>query len=195
MPRKPLIRQAQYPYHIVNRSRNKEWYQLDMPRMWAIFLNALERAQKKYPVNIHAFVLMENHYHLVLTTPQSDIDKFMMVFAKRFSDQVRFYSDRINQIFGGRYRWSIVDNQTYYKNILRYVFQNPVRSGLSTRCENYLFSSLLLRSPQVQLTPLCNYSNKSFLTFINLERQLIDERPFISKGLQKPIFKLKQVQR
>ena len=87
---------------------------------------------------------MSNHYHLIITTPNEDIDKFMYELNKSISLLVRLESSRINQIFGGRYKWSIIDNRSYLYNVLRYVYQNPVRAGLAKRCEHYPYSSLLV---------------------------------------------------
>jgi putative transposase len=192
MPRRALVRQNEFPYHVYNRTRNKEWYQLSMPTMWHIGMTSLAAAQKKYKVKVHAFVLMQNHYHLLISTTENNIDMFMAKFSKMFSDKVRYHSNRINQIFGGRYKWSIVENQNYYKNILRYVFANPVRAGLSTTCESYSFSTLLLsKYKEMQISPLCDYRSALFSSYINSVKSDL-ELDLIKNGLRNGVFKIAQ---
>jgi putative transposase len=48
----------------------------------------------------------------------------------------------INQIFGGRYKWCLIQSQQYLSNCYRYVYQNPVRAGIVRRCEEYPFSTI-----------------------------------------------------
>jgi len=80
MPRKNLIRTNLYPYHVTIRSNNKEWFDLPREIVWKICLRAMVLANQKHPVRIQAFVLMANHYHLLIWTPQCNLDRFMSVF-------------------------------------------------------------------------------------------------------------------
>jgi len=142
MPRKNLIRSNIHPYHITIRSNNKDWFDLPMPEMWRICLGALKRAHEKHPAQIHAFVLMQNHYHLLITTPEGNIDKFMFETNYWISKTVRIRTKRLNHIFGQRYRWSLIESADYQLQALRYVYQNPLKKNLSPRCEDYPFSTL-----------------------------------------------------
>lgn len=189
MPRRRLIRQSEFPYHVYNRSRNKEWYQLDMQTMWKISQYSLKYALERYPVNLHAFVLMSNHYHMIVSTPNADIDKFMQIFGRMFSDRVRWKSDRINQIFGGRYQWTVVDRSNYHFNVIRYVFQNPLRAGHIVKCEDYPFSSLHPKSRNSFYKPLFNYWHPNYLKQIN-ELPEKKEELFIRNGLTGMTFKV-----
>ena len=74
MGRKNLIRQNEFPYHVTIRTCNKNWFLIPMYQMWDICYDCLKLSLEKIPVNIHSFVLMNNHYHLLLTTPDSNID-------------------------------------------------------------------------------------------------------------------------
>lgn len=142
MPRKPLIRCSRFPYHIVTRSRNKEWFPLEMPRVWQIALDALVIANKKHPVELISFVLMSNHYHMILRTPDENLDEFMYEFNKNFSLGFRRSAQVINQVFGSRYKWCLIQSQRYFMNCYRYVYQNPLRAGIVQKCEDYPYSTL-----------------------------------------------------
>lgn len=142
MPRRKLIRQNQFPYHVTTRTNNKDWFSIPIYEVWDICKFALIRAQKANPVIVHCFVLMGNHYHLLITTPESDIDKFMFYFNKGLSDLINKRSGVINHKFSNRYSWSIVDNKNYLFNVYRYIYQNPVRAKITKDCFSYPYSSL-----------------------------------------------------
>lgn len=149
MPRKNLIRQDLYPYHVFSRSNNKDWFQIPLSLMWEICLSCLEYAQNREEAQLHCFVLMSNHYHLLLTTPQMNLDRFMQAFNRQLSKFINLQSGVINHKFANRYKWTIVSDQNYLHNIYRYIYQNPVRANLSNKCVDYPYSSLQLSRSQI----------------------------------------------
>lgn len=151
MPRKNLIRSQIHPYHVTTRSNNKEWFTLSMPQMWKICLDGLKRANERHPVKIHAFVLMQNHYHLMLTTPDANVDKFMYELNYHISRTVRIRTKRINHVFGQRYKWSLIETRGYHLNVIRYVYQNPLKKNLAIRCEDYPYSTLFYYVRKIDL--------------------------------------------
>ncbi|MDH5415359.1 MAG: transposase, partial [Flavobacteriaceae bacterium] len=125
MARKQLIRQNQYPYHVYIRSNNKDWFQIPMYRMWDICYECLVYANDKCPVEIHSFVLMANHYHMLITTPNEDLDKFMEFFNRRLSQKINSISEQKNHKFANGYKWTIINSQNYLYTVYRYIYQNP----------------------------------------------------------------------
>ena len=193
MPRKKLIRTNQFPYHICTRSNNKEWFKIPQLEVWQYALDALSYANTKCEVSFHSLVLMNNHYHLLISTPNSDIDTFMYYFNKGFADRLRVRSQTINRIFGGPYLWSLIMDSSYLFNVARYIFQNPVRAGIETRAENYSFSSLKYEFenfnfpvPIKQLFENSNCSAEMLAWYNTLPSHLEDS--FIRKGLRKASF-------
>ncbi len=190
MPRKPLIRNSIYPYHVTSRSNNKEWFDLPMPQVWEICQNALKHANSKYPVDIISFVLMSNHYHLLIKTPEENLDLFMYEFNKMISLSIRIKSDRINRIFGGRYKWCMIQSQKYFANCYRYVYQNPLRANLVEQCEDYPFSTLYYKHKNknfsVQLFDKLGFVDEYKTQWLN---QYIDERELtaVKRGLRNTI--------
>lgn len=142
MPRKNLIRSDQFPYHVTIRTNNKEWFDIPMSKVWKICKRSISLADEKVPVKIDAFVLMNNHYHLLVFTPDANLDLFMFHLNSEISRRIRRYTGRINRIFGDRYHWQLIQSDRRYKNVIRYVFQNPLREKLVERCEDYPYSSL-----------------------------------------------------
>ena len=142
MSRKPLIRTNLFPYHVTARTINKEWFEIPISEVWKISLFCLKKAHSKYPIELISFVLMGNHYHLLLKTPHSNLDKFMYEFNKNLAQMILKRSGRINRIFGDRYKWCLIRNQSYLYNCYRYIYQNPTRAKLVKECQNYPYSTL-----------------------------------------------------
>lgn len=141
MPRKLLIKTSDFPYHVTNRSNNKEFFYLPSPQLWQICLEVLTEVEKQFGCHLHAFVLMSNHYHLLISTPHSNIGDAMKYFHREIARQANREAGRINHFFGGRYKWSVISEEDYYWNSVKYIFRNPVSANLCQRVEEYPYSS------------------------------------------------------
>ncbi len=137
-----LIRTDIHPYHITSRSHDREFFPLPLKDVWEIMLSGLKEVSEDQKLAVHAFVLMGNHFHLLCHTPQSNIDQVMRVFLKKTSHEILRRASRESPLWGGRYKWSVIDNWTYYYQVYRYIYQNPVRVKLVERVEDYKFSTL-----------------------------------------------------
>ena len=162
MPRKKLIRCSDTSYYVTIKS-SSSWFYQPLRRFWKIACESLTKAEEKYPVSIHAFVLMSNHYHLVLDTPDSNIDKFMYEFNKNFSLALRKYSKKGEATFKSRYRWCLVEKK-YISLVLRYIAPT----------ENYTYKLIARDCIKNEISPLS-----------------ADERAVIENGLKKYILKIK----
>lgn len=141
MPRKPIIRSNEHYYHITARSNNKENFYIPRERLWTHFNYLLRELQGKFKLKVGAFVLMDNHFHLLILTPEEDVDKVMYSFMWHLSFHIRKESGRINRIFGSRYKGCVIKDEAHLFNVYKYIYRNPVRAGLCKRIENYPFSS------------------------------------------------------
>lgn len=142
MPRKPIIRSNDHYYHLVARSNNKDFFDLPLLAVWEIMTSKLGCLQKEFKLQISAFVLMDNHFHLLMLTPDEDIDRVMYFFMKNTTLAIQKYTARINKIFGGRYKGCIIENQNYLLAAYKYIYQNPIRAKLAGRAQDYIFSTL-----------------------------------------------------
>jgi putative transposase len=141
MPRARLIR-TPLPYHIYNRSNNREYFYLDLPSLWEVFLDCLRESATKYECNVHSFVMMANHYHLVVSTPELNIDETIQHFQTEVARKANQRAERINHFFGGRYKWTVVGGEEHYWSAVKYVYRNPVKAGICAKVEAYPYSSL-----------------------------------------------------
>lgn len=102
-------------------------------------------AELLHEIKIHSFMLMQNHFHLIVTTPQSNISEAMKRLLEMSSKRLTKSAGRINQTFGGRHFKSILQRDAYFQNCYKYVYYNPVKAGLVGRVESYPYSTLRWR--------------------------------------------------
>jgi len=192
MPRIPLIRTAEHPYHVTARTNNKEAFPIPLVGCWKIFEKLLAEVSGEKNLVIHAFVLMPNHFHMLVSTPRKNLDEGLHYLMTKSSKRINFCAERINRLYGGRYRWCLVNSEEYYANALRYVFQNPLRSRLAIKVQEYPWSSLVQRSPWIRN---CE-SHNGYIPESNAQRSLWlnkiygdDSAEFIRKALRRQIYK------
>ena len=194
MPRRPLIRSSIVPYHVTVRANNREWFQLPLESIWPVFLSYLARAREQFGIQIHAFVLMANHFHLLVTTPNEDLDIVMRYLLSESSRSINRSSGRINHLFGGPYKWSLITNSLYYLHALKYVYRNPIRAGVCKRVEDYKFSTVRKPhlpeiSPAVFDSVIPRVGGELDLGWLNLPYRS-EEEDCIRRGLYHCEFKL-----
>lgn len=197
MPRKSIIRSNEHYFHLVGRSNNKEYFDLPLEMVWKILTDQLAKLQKQFDLKIAAFVLMNNHFHLLLLTPNADIDWVMFYFMKDTTKIINKHSGRINRVYGSRYRGCLIDNYHYLLSAYKYIYQNPIRAGLSDRAQNYKYSTLnsSIHFPFKieEIVPLTLQSRNKELEarWIN-ETFTADENSSIRTGLRKSKFSYKK---
>jgi len=89
----------------------------------------------------HAFCLMGNHYHLLLQAPAGDIAAGVGVINGRYAAMFYRTYDRYGPVFQGRFRASVVQEESHVLELVRYIALNPVRAGLVARPERWAWSS------------------------------------------------------
>jgi REP element-mobilizing transposase RayT len=142
MAKKPIQRSSVFPYHLTARSNNQEWFYLPTENVWAIMCQQLFTTTVVYSLKVHAFVLMSNHFHLVASTPEANIDSAMNYFMREVSRSINYRSERKNHVFGGPYKWSLIESPLYYSNVINYVYMNPVQAKICSVPEEYSYSTL-----------------------------------------------------
>ncbi len=141
MPR-PL--RIQYPgavYHVISRgNERKNIFRLDDD--YELFLDLLKDCSEKFDFLIHAYCLMPNHIHLLLETKDSNLSNAMKrllgVYTMRFNRKHKRYG----HLFQGRYKAFIIDKDSYFLELSRYIHLNPTRAKLIHKPEDYKYSSL-----------------------------------------------------
>lgn len=168
-----------------------------MREVWEIFSETLYLTHHFYNLQIHSFVLMNNHFHLIASTPDANISTCMYFFMKTSSYRLTRAGNRINQSYAGRYYKTILQSHNYYLNAYKYNYQNPVVSGITETVESYPFSTLFgllgksnLLIPVMEDTTLFS-SVEQTLTWLNTPSDPI-LRDAVAWGLKRPYFKSKR---
>ena len=193
MSRPLLIRSQKHPYHITGRCNNKEFFPLPLNEVWPIMMKYLRRCHDEHNLAIHAFVLMGNHFHLLCHTPQGNIDECMHLFMRSTSVEISERAKSMNHLWGGRYRWSLIESQRHYYQVYRYIYQNPIRSGLVKNVQDYKWNTLGggLPFPLHTSVPLSFCGEEGELVWLN-ERYENEDIDLIRLGLRKQYFDLSQ---
>lgn len=109
---------------------------------YEMFLLFLRLAIARYRLQLHAYALMSNHFHLMVTPESPDqLARAMQSLGRRY---VRFFNDRYGRtgtLWEGRYRTALINNERYWLGCMRYIEMNPVRGGIVTSPELYRWSS------------------------------------------------------
>lgn len=142
MPRRKFIVSYEAPYFVTARTRNREWYKLPLPVVWEIFGRQLTLAKLIFELDLIAFVLMINHYHLLVRTPLGNLPQAMNYFQREVSREINSVSHRINQVFGGPYHWSLISGSNHLLTAYKYLYRNPVDAGVCRLAEEYQYSTL-----------------------------------------------------
>lgn len=142
MPRFSTQLQSQFPYHVGARCINREWFHVPIDEVWEIMSEQLFFVHHAYNARILAFILMSNHFHLMIQTPDENLNEIMSWFMRETSRALTKSSKRINQAYGARYFRSILNSHHYYLHSYKYLYANSVQAGLVARVEDYPFSSL-----------------------------------------------------
>jgi len=127
-------------YHITARGneRNTIFYEkTDYER----FKSYLKEAQERYGYVLHCYVLMSNHYHLLIETPQGNMRQVMHYVNASYTNYLNKKRGRSGHLLQGRYKAILIDHNTYLLELSRYVHLNPVRAHLVERPEDYAYSS------------------------------------------------------
>ncbi len=145
MARKARLEYPGAIYHVLDRGdRGEVIYQNDEDRLG--FLEILQRACERTGWRVHAYVLMSNHYHLMLETPEANLVRGMHWFQATWTMRVNRRRRQRGHVLQGRYKAVVVDPEggNYFGTLSDYIHLNPVRAGivgLNERLFDYRWSS------------------------------------------------------
>lgn len=129
-------------YHVINRG-NMRMQVFDDAEDYDYFLKLLHGGLKREAVELHAYCLMPNHFHLLLVPQKEESLSHLMQWV--MTSHVRYYHKKnktSGHIWQGRYKSFIVQKESYYLSLLRYIEANPLRARLVDNAQEWLYSSL-----------------------------------------------------
>ena len=140
MPRCARRKSATDVYHVMLRGINRQVIFAD-EEDYRKFLNVLKECKQVSDFEIYAFCLMPNHVHLLIKTGEEPLE---LIFKRIGSRYVYWYNlkyDRVGHLFQDRYKSEAVEDERYFRTVLRYIIQNPMKAGFEEVPGTYPFSS------------------------------------------------------
>ena len=141
MPRKPRMYLADIPAHVVQRGNNRDacFFSDDD---YLFYLDVLGQGLRRYKVKLHAYCLMTNHVHLLMTPENEEgISRVMQHIGRRYVQYINKTYRRSGTLWEGRHKASLVDADNYLLKCYRYIEMNPVAASMVITPEQYRWSS------------------------------------------------------
>ncbi|HRJ53900.1 MAG TPA: transposase [Candidatus Thiothrix moscowensis] len=142
MPRQPRFILPGQPQHVIIRgnNRNPVFY---ADEDYRFYLDKLKQACDKHGCDVHAYVLMTNHVHLLVTPHKEDsLAKAMQMVGRYYVQYFNKTYQRTGTLWEGRYKATLIDSETYALTCYRYIEMNPVRAqGMAEHPAEYPWSS------------------------------------------------------
>ena len=129
------------PLHVIQRGNNRQAVFFS-DEDYVHYRNWLAAAAARYGCAVHAYVLMTNHVHLLVTPRAADsLPRAMQALGRRYVRHVNTVYRRSGTLWEGRYRAAPIDSETYFLACCRYIELNPVRAGMVRGPRDYRWSS------------------------------------------------------
>jgi putative transposase len=129
------------PQHIIQRGNNRQAIFVTDDD-YQFFRDSIVEASGRFGLAIHAYVWMTNHIHLLATPAFDDsISKTFQSAGRKYVQYFNFTQKRSGTLWEGRYRATVVDTESYFLKLMRYIELNPVRAGMVAHPRDYPWSS------------------------------------------------------
>ena len=141
MARLPRLNLPNIPQHVVQCGNNRQVCFFS-EQDYTVYLDKLKDYAKKCHVNVHAFVLMTNHVHLLMT-PETEkgASQLMHSLGRYYVMYINKTYQRTGTLWEGRYKSTLVDSEKYFLLVRRYIELNPVRANMVEHPAEYPWSS------------------------------------------------------
>ncbi len=129
------------PQHVIQRGNNRGRVFFGEGD-YAFYLQCLAEACGRYGCSVHAYVLMTNHVHLLVSpTAEESLPRLMQSIGRRYAQFINWRRERTGSLWEGRYRACAVDSDAYFLVCSRYIEMNPVRAAIDAGPADYRWSS------------------------------------------------------
>ncbi|MFA7669671.1 MAG: transposase [Burkholderiaceae bacterium] len=141
MPRRPRLTLPRVPLHVIQRGNNRQICFRDAED-YLFYLEWLKEYADKAGCRVHAYVLMANHTHLLMSADRSEAPgELMKALGQRYVQYYNRTYQRSGTLWEGRYRSCLVQDAAYFLTCQRYIELNPVRAGIVAHPADYRWSS------------------------------------------------------
>lgn len=146
MPRLPRLCVPGVAQHIIQRGNNRQIC-FAAEEDFAAYAAWLKEYACKYGVDVHAWVFMTNHVHLLVTPRENlSVSKMMQALGRKYVQYFNLKHGRSGTLWEGRFRSCLVDSENYLLACYRYIELNPVRANIVRHPSEYLWSSFAINA-------------------------------------------------
>jgi len=127
-------------YHVLSRGNERKeifWDEKDYLR----FLDTLGKMIERFKLELHAYVLMKNHFHLLVQTKEANLSRAIQWLGVSYSVWFNRRHQRSGHLFQGRFKSFLIENERYFTAMCLYIHGNPLRAGIVKRLSDYRWSS------------------------------------------------------
>lgn len=139
MPRRKRDDAPDTIHHVIQRGNNRN-YIYENTRDKKEFLSLLSTAVATYDATLLQYVLMDNHYHLLIRLGEQPLSELIWFLNRSYSLYYNHRYNRIGTIYGGRYKSYLISEKEKFFSTVRYIVRNPVKAGLSPTPAQYRWS-------------------------------------------------------
>jgi REP-associated tyrosine transposase len=140
MPRKPRIEYEGAFYHVITRGNQRQRIFRDTADFQK-YLLLLTVYKNRTGCHMYAYVLMNNHVHLLIETGEIPLSKIMQGFNQTYTMYYNRKYRTVGHLFQGRYKAILCDREAYLLRLLKYIHQNPIRAKAVKTVDEYAWSS------------------------------------------------------
>ncbi|KKW44438.1 MAG: Toxin-antitoxin system, toxin component, RelE family [Parcubacteria group bacterium GW2011_GWA2_56_7] len=140
MPRQPRNEFPGAFFHVMSRGDHKQPVFFDSTH-YLKFIEFLSLTIEKYNWICHSYCLMNNHYHILIETPEPNLGLGMHQLNAGYANWFNTFNDKSGHVFQGRYKSVLVQENTHLLELSRYIILNPVEAGVVEKPEDWVWSS------------------------------------------------------
>ena len=140
MPRKPRISYPGALHHVIAGGNRKGKIYLDNNDRKK-FLSLIEKYQELHSFPIYAYVLMDNHFHILIEEREVPLSRTMQGISQSYTQYFNKRHKKVGHLFQGRYKSLLCDKDRYLLILVQYIHLNPIRKGIVSKPEAYQWSS------------------------------------------------------
>jgi putative transposase len=165
VPRTARTKSTSGIYHIIIRGINRQTL-FEEEEDSVKFIQTLQKYREICKYKLYAYCLMGNHLHLLLMEGKEPLETVMRRICGSYVLWYNKKYGRVGYLFQDRFKSEPIEDDTYFLTVLRYIFQNPVKAGIVTRIQNFIWSNY------IDYVEGCDRTDTDFaLSIFNTERE------------------------
>ncbi len=183
---KPRIDITYVPYHVFARGNNRNGIFFDeLDRL--VFLKYWREAKAQFDYRVFTYALMDNHFHFLLQMEkESSLSQLMQQVLFQYARYMNKKYSRVGHLFQGRYHSLLVDTDSYFQTVDRYIHLNPVRAGIVERPEDFKWSSYNARFQPLKKDWVDHEAVIGLFWSSQERNQLVGYKAFTNEAISKP---------